>query len=411
MHHATTIAGNRTPIADKSARETTAHVGWLSWTLGGAVLVAVVAAALHFSEERAFVHVAQEAKPWWLLMAVVLQVGTYIAQAGVWRLAAHATGHPLARRTAVELSLAKLFADQALPSAGLSSSILIAKALERRQFSPASVKAAVLINIASYHLAYVIALAGAVAILARRGEHNSLVTITSLLFLLFSIGLSLVILVTAGRHVAWTNHLARRFRVAQPTLAFLTGADGELVRSPRVLGAAVSLQGTIVLLDAATVWMLLGALGVWAPATAVFASFMVASLFRTMGILPGGLGTFEATSVLMLRLIGVDVAVGLSATLLFRGLSFWLPMVPGYWCSRRSIATVLPPRQSTAFLAAYRSIDPPAKHDANHGATGIRGARVWSQSGAAACHPQRKPGAKRADDGESRRARQAAERD
>jgi P-type Mg2+ transporter len=35
--------------------------------------------------------------------------------------------------------------------------------------------------------------------------------------------------------------------------------------------------------------------------------------------------------VLMLRMVGIDVAVALSATLLFRGLSFWLPMLPGYW--------------------------------------------------------------------------------
>ncbi|MBL8138998.1 MAG: flippase-like domain-containing protein [Acidobacteria bacterium] len=65
---------------------------------------------------------------------------------------------------------------------------------------------------------------------------------------------------------------------------------------------------------------------------------MIASLFRTVGIVPGGLGTFEATSVLMLRMLGIDVAVALSATLLFRGFSFWLPMVPGYWCSRRVLA-------------------------------------------------------------------------
>ena len=70
--------------------------------------------------------------------------------------------------------------------------------------------------------------------------------------------------------------------------------------------------------------MLIRALGVTAPAGAVFTSFMIASLFRTMRIVPGGLGTFEATSVLMLRMVGIDVAVALSATLLFRGLSFCL---------------------------------------------------------------------------------------
>ena len=111
------------------------------------------------------------------------------------------------------------------------------------------------------------------------------------------------------------------------------------MRSPRVLTETIALQLGIVLLDAATVWALIAALGVAASVTGVFASFMIASLFRTMGIMPGGLGTFEATSVLMLRMVGVDLAVALAATLLFRGLSFWLPMLPGYWFSRRAIAS------------------------------------------------------------------------
>jgi Mg2+-importing ATPase len=87
------------------------------------------------------------------------------------------------------------------------------------------------------------------------------------------------------------------------------------------------------------VWILIVALGERASVTGVFAAFMIASLVRTMGIVPGGLGTFEVTSVLMLRMVGVDVAAALSATLLFRGLSFWLPMLPGYWSSRRAVAS------------------------------------------------------------------------
>jgi hypothetical protein len=56
---------------------------------------------------------------------------------------------------------------------------------------------------------------------------------------------------------------------------------------------------------------------------------MIASLFRTMGIVPGGLGTFEATSVLMLRMVGIDVAVALSATLLFWGTELLASDAPG----------------------------------------------------------------------------------
>jgi len=82
-------------------------------------------------------------------------------------------------------------------------------------------------------------------------------------------------------------------------------------------------------------WVLILALGNHAPIKGVYASFMISSLLRTMGIVPGGLGTFEATSVLTLRMVGVAIPVALSATMLFRGLTFWLPMLPGLWLSKK----------------------------------------------------------------------------
>jgi Mg2+-importing ATPase len=54
-------------------------VRWLSWLLGAAFLGGVVVVANHFSEERSFVRLAQEAEPVWLLAALVLQAGTYLA--------------------------------------------------------------------------------------------------------------------------------------------------------------------------------------------------------------------------------------------------------------------------------------------------------------------------------------------
>jgi len=80
--------------------------------------------------------------------------------------------------------------------------------------------------------------------------------------------------------------------------------------------------------------VLLLAVGVSTPPWAVFSSFMLASLARTVGIVPGGLGTFEAVSVASLRAAGVSLAAALAATLLFRGFSFWLPMIPGWWLTR-----------------------------------------------------------------------------
>ncbi|MFN8167757.1 MAG: lysylphosphatidylglycerol synthase transmembrane domain-containing protein [Candidatus Nanopelagicales bacterium] len=47
---------------------------------------------------------------------------------------------------------------------------------------------------------------------------------------------------------------------------------------------------------------------------------------------PGGLGAVEAAYVAGLTLAGIDAGIAVSATLLFRLLTFWLPTLPGYWC-------------------------------------------------------------------------------
>jgi uncharacterized membrane protein YbhN (UPF0104 family) len=134
--------GNQSPLG-RSAN-------WLSWLLGAAILVAVVVAALHVAEGRELVDVAGRAKPWWLLLAVCLQGATYLAQGEIFRAVPRAAGYQLPLTAAYELSLAKLFIDQAIPSAGIGSTIVVAKALERRAVPRAVVSASMVLNIASW---------------------------------------------------------------------------------------------------------------------------------------------------------------------------------------------------------------------------------------------------------------------
>ena len=65
----------------------------------------------------------------------------------------------------------------------------------------------------------------------------------------------------------------------------------------------------------------------------VFVSFAIA----TIGPIPVGLGTFEAGSVGILSYLGVSIEAALAGTLLLRGPTFWLPMLPGIWLARREI--------------------------------------------------------------------------
>jgi Mg2+-importing ATPase len=122
-------------------------------------------------------------------------------------------------------------------------------------------------------------------------------------------------------------------------LRMIEQADRRLSRRPLLLARASVCQAAVVLLDVATMWALIAAVGARAAPAGVFASFMMSTLLRLAGALPGGLGTFDAASVLTLRLMGVPLPVALSATLLFRGVAFWLPLAPGLWFARRYVVT------------------------------------------------------------------------
>lgn len=316
----------------------------VSWLLGLALLGTVVAVVARRSEAEAFVRVAQEAEPWWLLLAVGLQAGTYVVHGQVWRHLARAAGHRLPWHTAARVSLAKLFIDQALPSGGISGTLLAARALSVLGLSRPAVMAAVVVNTASHYVAYLLSLLVALGLAAEhRRAHPALVWVAAV-FTIFAATVATAVLVLAGPRAA---RLARRLRgkpaAVARVLGLLADADPSAVHRPGTLLAATLCQLGVVALDAATLWTVVRAVGAEAAPAGVFASFMVSSLVRTVGVLPAGLGTFEAASVVTLGLIGLDLPAALSATMLFRGLSLWAPLPLGAWCAR-SVATTRPAR-------------------------------------------------------------------
>lgn len=310
---------------------------FLPWLFGIALLAAVIAAALHFSEAREFLLIAERTNPCWLVLAVLCQVGTYLAQGQVFRSVAQAGRYSLRLATACRLSLTKLFIDQAVPTGGLSGTVVLAEGLERRGMARALVAAGIAVDLASYNATYVLSLVVALVITAARGETNALLLLISVIFFVYALTLSGLVLMISGRGTRVVPKWLGRIRPIRRMLDFLKDADPKLARNPRLLLMAGVYQFGIIFCDAATVWVLIRSLGGDGSPSGVFASFMISSLLRTVGFIPGGLGTFEAASVVTLKMAGVSLAVALSATLLFRGLSFWLPMVPGLFLSRREM--------------------------------------------------------------------------
>ena len=303
---------------------------WLGWLVGIAALAAVVAIATHISEPRDFARLVERAAPGWIAVALALQAATYLTLAQVWRAVARTAKRVLPFGPAVRIALAKLFVDQALPSGGVSGSLMLASALERRGLDRPLIIAMVVVELASYYLAYAISLAIAVVIAAAQGHAGAIVVWSAFAFVVFAVATAIVTITLAR-----TSRVPPNVPGLRRAQRWLGVADRQLIRDRGLLARATGWQLAIVALDGLTMWMLLRALGTYAPLAGTFASFMIASLARTISIVPGGLGVFEAVAVLTLHQIGAPLAAALSATLLFRGVSYWLPMIPGFVASRR----------------------------------------------------------------------------
>jgi P-type Mg2+ transporter len=329
---------------------------WLSWAVGVALVIGICVATLHFSEAQQIAHIAQRAQPWWLLLALLLQVLTYLSQGEIWKAIGDSASFRLSRGLTFRLSLAKLFIDQALPSAGISGTAAVAKHLEQRGMRKPAVMASVVVNIISYFGTYIVLLLLALLlpVPGSATTHAALMLATTI-FIAGSLALVLVLFMLPGRAGRIVGYLSR-LRSLQTFAKSFHEADAKLVRQPRLLLTACVFQATIIGLDAATIWAIVKALGADASGAAVFSSFMISNLFRTLGVLPGGLGAFETSSVLTLQLVGVPLPVALSSTLLFRGLSFWLPMIPGMWLSRQLFGADKGHAQQT--IRAYWALAP-----------------------------------------------------
>jgi uncharacterized membrane protein YbhN (UPF0104 family) len=317
---------------------TAVRAGWLA---GALLLLALLAVTTRLGEGRRFAALLQQARPLWLLAAVVLQAATYVCAAAVWERALHRGGAPRRLLGLVPLGLAKLFADQALPSAGMSGTVLVAGALRRRGVPRGLAVGAMLAGLVSFYVAYALAVAVALATLWWRGELHRLLVGLGAVFAALAAGVPLAIFWLRGRASRHLPAWIRRLPYAREAWSAMAEAPPGAIFGPILAVETVALQLGIFALDAATLEVMLQALATPAAADVVFASFVVASLVATLAWVPGGLGTFEATCVAMLRLHGVTLEASVAATLLLRGFTFWLPMAPGLWIAHHEM--VRPP--------------------------------------------------------------------
>lgn len=305
-----------------------------------ATVILIVAVVFFFRDQLGFiaegVSALRSASWGWVLVATALCALSFVAMSEVMAELLRAAGVPVRRRSALALVLASNSWSNSLPGGPALSTVLQFKVQRAWGASVMVIGWFVVLSGALSTLWLVILGLLAVALLGASFSIWSLI----------STGCSLILLVFLVYWVANNPHFLER--CANLVLPFFNRL---LRRAPdsgldTVLGSIRQLQavklsffrfGSVALwsllnrlLDLATLWAAVLAVGGTASIPGVTLSFLSAKIVGATGITPGGLGPLEAALTASLTAAGLTASVALAAVLVYRMISFILATAIGW---------------------------------------------------------------------------------
>ena len=310
--------------------------GLSAWLIGILAVAGLVVVVLRFGDLELFGRTLRHAHPLWLGGALLLQVGTYCCVAAGWNAVLRKAKARQPFHRLLPIAITKLFADQALPSAGLGGDVVLIDQLTGIGAPRPAAVAALLVSMVGNYLAYAALAVAMLVLLWFHGEATPWLVGLVTSFLLVALAIPSLALWLRSRGSQPLPARIERIGPLARLLHIIGEAPPGLVADRRLLGRVASFNGLVFLADAATLSLSLLALGGPAAPAAAFIALMCASIVVTLAPIPLGLGGFEASCTAMLVLLGLPSSLALAATLVFRGFSLWLPLLLGLAMLRRA---------------------------------------------------------------------------
>ena len=305
--------------------------------LGLAAIIALAWAAMHFGDLKTFALTLRNANPLWLIVALALQATTYASVARGWRFVLAKAGSPQSIAHLLPIALSKLFADQALPTAGMGGNMLLVNRLRAIGVPRSTAVATLLVSMIGYYTVYAVLALAMLLMLWFHGHATPLLAGMVTTFLLVALAIPSLALWLRNRGSKPLSPFLEKIPVVRSLLHVVGEAPRSLVNDRLLLLKVSCFNGFVFLADAATLAVCLRALGQPVSFETSYIAIMTASIIVTLGPIPLGIGVYEAGSTAMLTMLGVPLPTALAGTLLLRGLTLWLPLIPGFLLIHRSL--------------------------------------------------------------------------
>ncbi|MEF3272858.1 MAG: flippase-like domain-containing protein [Chloroflexus sp.] len=275
-----------------------------------------------------------DAKPGWLLAALVLIALSYLMSAQVFNVVLHSLGYRMNLIRLWATALTAIIISQSVPAGGVGSYAFLMSNFNRRGIRSGESALLASLETLSYVVAMLLIFSFSLAYFAWHGLKAAGASYVAALVGLSVIGLAIYVLTRSEatlRHWLASVHrtLNRLFRRrwsdawVERIAADVARGRSLLIHRRRDVILLVLIQLTALSGHSLAMLLVLHALGTDVSFAVVLAAFGVALVTSTFNVLPGGGGTVEAALVAVLSQMGVGPAA-VPAAIIFRLFNYWL---------------------------------------------------------------------------------------
>lgn len=311
------------------------------------LLLGVVFVIGSLTELQSIATTLQRADWRFLALAVIAQAAWVCNQTASFRAIYHALGIPETFESLLLMVGAANFTNVVAPSAGVGGMAIFISEARRRHYSTARATVAGAVYVLFDYLGFLCVLALGFIVLIRRDDLSMVEVTASALFILAAAVLTTLLYLgmrsaqALGKALAWMVRLANRAARIFSRRPYLSearahefahdAADGllELRLNPRsmLLPALLAISNkTFMVLILVCAFL---AFEVPISIGTVIAGFSIAYLFTLVSPTPAGIGFVEGSLTLTLSGMYVPLSDAALITLVYRGVTFWLPLLFG----------------------------------------------------------------------------------
>jgi phosphatidylglycerol lysyltransferase len=318
-----------------------------------------------FAELHELRRVVAQFKWNWMLAAVACQITYFGLLAASYRAAFATLGVSTRHRDLVPLVLGSLFVSVVMPAGGAGGTALFTEDLIRRGKPGARAATGVLLQLIADSTAFSLLLISGIFVLFIEGGPKAYevgavailflltASLSGLLWLAMARPLWLHRLFVASQRTA--DWLFGRFKRSLTLAEDWAGKDAEgfnqaaaaVARHRLRLAETVALALLGHLAEVATLYLLFVAFDFPIKAGPLIVGYAVGMLFWIVSVTPQGIGVVEAATALAFISMGIPGTVAAIVAVVFRGLSFWMPMLLGFIAVQR-IRGIGPNRRTLA---------------------------------------------------------------